>query len=159
MTQLPYTQLYLCLLYFYLCMRILVCLYLWGALHIGSYASILLERTQHFASKMCTKTWHSSYNELLDRLHQPTLAQRRLHLSLSFMYRTGYCIFLLILLFLAARHFTTPDHTHFTNLLHVLIHTWTPSYLTLSQWNTLPEYVVASPSLSSFKRNLSPFTL
>ncbi len=31
--------------------------------------------------------------------------------------------------------------------------------IAVSQWNTLPEYVVASPSLSSFKRNLSPFTL
>ena len=34
------------------------------------------------------KIWDSSYNELLERLHLPTPAQRRLHLSLCFMYRT-----------------------------------------------------------------------
>ena len=48
----------------------------------------MLERTQQFASKMCTKIRDSSYNELLERLHLPTLAQHRLHLSLCFMYRT-----------------------------------------------------------------------
>ncbi len=35
-------------------------------------------------------TWDSSYNELLDRLHLPTLAQRRLHLSLCFIYVQDY---------------------------------------------------------------------
>ena len=47
----------------------------------------ILEKIQQFASKICTKTWDCSYNELLDRLQLPTLAQRRLHLSLCFMYR------------------------------------------------------------------------
>ena len=46
----------------------------------------ILERVQQFASKMCTKTWDCSYNDLLDRLQLPTLAQCRLHLSLCFMY-------------------------------------------------------------------------
>ena len=48
---------------------------------------MMLERTQLFACKMCTRTWDSSYDELLKRLHLLTLEQRRLHLSLCFMYR------------------------------------------------------------------------
>ena len=47
----------------------------------------ILEKIQQFASKMCTKTWDCSYNEPLDRLQLPTLAQHKLHLSLCFMYR------------------------------------------------------------------------
>ena len=43
----------------------------------------ILEKIQQFASKMCTKIWNCSYNDLLYRLQLPTLAQRRLHLASS----------------------------------------------------------------------------
>ena len=59
---------------------------------------------------------------------------------------------------------STPSHYPRSYSLHQPF-ARTDSYLysflpnTVSYWNTLPEYVVASPSLSSFKRNLSPFIL
>ena len=118
----------------------------------------IFERTQQFASKMCTKIWDSSYNELLERLHLPTLAQRRLHLSSCTGLSTGYCIFLLILLIssLAAHHLTT------LGLIQPFART--DSYLhssnTVLHWNSLTEYMLlTSPSLSSFKHDLSLFTL
>jgi hypothetical protein len=46
-----------------------------------------LEKTQLFASKICTKTWDSSYYELLTKLHLPSLAQLRLHMNLCLMYK------------------------------------------------------------------------
>ncbi len=46
-----------------------------------------LERTQQFASRMCTNNWDGGYDELLDMLELPTLAQRRLHMRLCFMYK------------------------------------------------------------------------
>ncbi len=122
----------------------------------------MVERTQQFASKMCTKPWDFSYNELLDRLHLPTLAQRRLHLSLCFLYRIIHG-----LLYFPPNVFVpSSTSSHYTRPYSLYqpfartdsyLHSFLPN--TVPQWNTLPEYVVASPSLSSFKRNLSPFTL
>ena len=47
----------------------------------------MLEKTQHFACKICTKLWDSNYYELLDRLRVPTLANRRLHTDLCLLYK------------------------------------------------------------------------
>ena len=47
----------------------------------------MLEKTQRFATKVCTKLWDSSYHDLLDKLRLPTLAQRRLHVDLCLMYK------------------------------------------------------------------------
>ncbi len=101
---------------------------------------------------MCTKTWDSSYNELLDRLHLPTLAQRRLHLSLCFMYR----IIHRLLYFHPNIIVPSSTSSHYTRSYSLYqpfartdsyLHSFLPN--TVSQWNTLPEYIVASPSLPS----------
>ena len=42
----------------------------------------MLEKTQKFATKVCTKLWDWSYHELLAKLHLPTLIQHRLHIDL-----------------------------------------------------------------------------
>ncbi len=103
-----------------------------------------LERTQQFASKMCTKTWDSSYNdELLDRLHLPTLAQRRLHLSLCVMYRIIH-----VLLYFPPNNIIVPSSTssHYIRSYSLYqpfartdsyLHSFLPN--TVSQWNTFPE--------------------
>ena len=46
----------------------------------------MLEKTQKFATKVCTKLWDWSYHELLAKLHLPTLTQCRLHIDLCLMY-------------------------------------------------------------------------
>ena len=52
----------------------------------------MLEKTQHFACKICTKLWDSNYYELLDRLRVSTLANRRLHTDLCLLYKIVYGI-------------------------------------------------------------------
>ena len=47
----------------------------------------MLEKTQKFATKVCTKLWDWSYHELLMKLHLPTLTQRRLHIDLCLIYK------------------------------------------------------------------------
>ena len=44
----------------------------------------MLEKTQQFASRICTKNWDAGYHELLDMLDLPSLAQRRLHTRLCY---------------------------------------------------------------------------
>ena len=47
----------------------------------------LIERVQKFALKVCTKSWNSTYDDLLSQTDLPSLAQRRLQLKLSFLYQ------------------------------------------------------------------------
>ena len=47
----------------------------------------MLEKTQQFASRICTKNWDAGYQELLDMLDLPSLAQRRLHTRLRYVYK------------------------------------------------------------------------
>jgi len=47
----------------------------------------MLEKTQKFATKVCTKLWDWSYHELVAKLHLPTLTQCRLHIDLCLMYK------------------------------------------------------------------------
>ena len=46
-----------------------------------------IERIQKFALRLCSKTWDSSYQELLQLLSLTDLQQRRLYLDLSTMFR------------------------------------------------------------------------
>ena len=120
----------------------------------------MLERTRQFVSKMCTKIWDSSYmyHELLETLHLPTLAQCRLHLSLCLMYRTIHGYFppnnINIVPSGTSSHYTTLCRSY---SLHQPFARTDSSFLpnTVLHWNSLPEYVVTSPSLSSFKHDLS----
>ena len=77
----------------------------------------MLEKTQHFACKICTKLWDSNYYEPLDRLRVPTLANRRLHTDLCLLYKIFYGII-----------YFPPDIiiltvTYFTSHLHIQIPT------------------------------------
>ena len=40
------------------------------------------EKVQHFACKLATKRWDTSYEELLGLLELPTLEERRVHMKL-----------------------------------------------------------------------------
>ena len=127
--------------------------------HLNKYIT-MLERTQQFACKMC-KIWDSSNNELLDRLHLPRLAQHRLYLSPCFMYRIIHGLMNFPTNIIVPSSMSS-HYTRSYSLYQPFART--DSYLhslpnTVSQWNILPEYVVDSPSLCSFKHNLSTFFL
>ena len=47
----------------------------------------LLENVQKFAFRMATKQWDSGYQDLLDIMNVPSLADHRLQLKLSSLYR------------------------------------------------------------------------
>jgi len=47
----------------------------------------LLENVQKFAFRMATKQWDSGYQDLLDIMNVPSLANRRLQLKLSLLYK------------------------------------------------------------------------
>ena len=56
---------------------------------------VLLEDFQKFALQMATKQWDSGYQELLDIMNVPSLADRRLQLKLALLYKIvhGMCYF------------------------------------------------------------------
>ena len=56
---------------------------------------VLLEDVQKFAFRMATKQWDSGYQDLLDIMNVPSLADRRLQLRLSLLYKIvhGMCYF------------------------------------------------------------------
>jgi len=47
----------------------------------------LLEKTQKFACRMCTKTWDVGCEELLSTLNLPSLSNRRLFLKLCIVFK------------------------------------------------------------------------
>ena len=56
---------------------------------------VLLEDVQKCAFRMATKQWDSGYQELLDIMNVPSLADRRLQLKLALFYKIvhGMCYF------------------------------------------------------------------
>ena len=57
----------------------------WDPHHLGHIEA--LEKVQRFALKMCTKSWDSSYEDMLTFCNLPTLCQRRHVLNLTFLYQ------------------------------------------------------------------------
>ena len=65
----------------------------WDPHHLGHIEA--LEKVQRFALKMCTKSWDSSYEDMLTFCNLPTLCQKRRVLKLTFLYQLmhGHFIF------------------------------------------------------------------
>ena len=92
----------------------------------------------------------------------PSLAQRRLHTRLCYVCKIvhGLLYFPPGVLYLAALYPTILVHIYYINHLHILIHICIPLYLTLFQIGIRYQIIViSSPSFTSFKYNLSLFTL
>ena len=51
---------------------------------------ILLEGVQKYALRICSKQWHLSYDELLQKFHVPKLSTRRLYFRLATMFQIIY---------------------------------------------------------------------
>ena len=118
-----------------------------------------LESVQRFALKMCCKSWTFSYSENLQQSSLPELFFRRKYLSLSYFYN------------LVNGRFEFPDTPatlHQINYntrsshssIYVQPYAHSNSFLnsffpkTISLWTSLSPSVMASTSISSFKRNL-----
>ena len=122
----------------------------------------LLEKTQHFAVKLCTKQWDSNYYELLDKLQLPTLTHRRLHNDLCLLYKIIHGLMYF------PPNVITPS-TRVTHTTHPLLlfqpfahtdayrHAFVPR--SISVWNSLPNCLVSLSSFTTFKRSLSLYTL
>ena len=122
----------------------------------------MLEKTQQFASRICTKNWDAGYHELLDMLDLPSLAQRRLHTRLCYVYKIVHGLLYFppdVVVPSSALSHNPRSHLLYQPFAHSnsYLHSFIPN--SISNWNMLPDYVVSSPSFTSFKYNLSLFTL
>ena len=122
-----------------------------------------LESIQRFALKVCLKSWDGSYSEHLQICNLPDLVDRRKMLCLIYLYKAvnGYVV----------NSNSTPIEPRICNYntrsssrnnyiqpyahSNSYFHSFYPS--TLSLWNSLPQSIVSSPSLLSFKHNLKDY--
>ena len=122
-----------------------------------------LESVQKFACRMATHNWTSNYQELLSLTDLPTLERRRMELQLNHLFKIVYnlCYFPegLVTVRECPRYNTRT--THSLTLHQPFAHTsnYFNSFLphTVSLWNKLPEEIVFSTSLKSFKLQLRQF--
>ena len=115
-----------------------------------------LESVQKFAAKMCTKSWQRwSYSEQLRALNLTTLKERRDYLKLCFLYK----VFNNLIFFPESPLELRPPsatRSHDLTLDVPFAHTgaFYNSFFcqTPRLWNELPQEVVTSTSIASFKR-------
>ena len=117
----------------------------------------LLEGVQKFACRMCSKAWKTGYEELLSTLQLSSLSNRRLFLKLCTIFRVlhGLCYFPQNVF--SARE--TRSHvcrplmlTHPFARTNSYFYSFVPH--SILQWNNLPEHVISSSSIHSFKESL-----
>ena len=130
----------------------------WDPHHLGHIEA--LEKVQRFALKMCTKSWDSSYEDMLTFCNLPTLCQRRRVLKLTFLYQ------------LMRGHFIFPNaplerrsipcnlrHVHPSTLLMPSFRTNAHQFSffphAISIWNSLPASIHSLDTVSSFKHAIS----
>ena len=119
---------------------------------------IALENVQKLACRMATRSWDSSYKDVLDFVDLPSLECRRLETRLCLLYKIIYKLC----------YFDDGIITPSTSLTHHALHNLvlnrpfarTNSYFysfvpyTISLWNNLDSSFVCAPSVSAFKNNL-----
>ena len=119
---------------------------------------IALKNVQKFACRMATRSWDSSYQDVLDFVDLPSLECRRLETRLCLLYKIIYklCYF--------DDGIFTPSTSLTDHALHnivlnrpfVRINSYFYSFVpyTISLWNNLDSSFVCAPSVSAFKNNL-----
>ena len=118
-----------------------------------------LENIQKFACRVCLKRWDLSYPAMLRTLSIPTLAARRQQLKLCTFFR--YVNQLSIAPIANITHRVPPFQSrHIHDLAYVCPIARTNQYMysfvphTINLWNNLPDFVVYSESLVTFKHSL-----
>ena len=124
-----------------------------------------LEMVQRRAARYVCNNYHntSSVTDMVNTLQWPPLAERRLKSRLVIFYKIVHC-----LIAVPAHHILIPTdtrtrHTHSMTYKH--LHTSKDTYIwsffprTIISWNSLPLAVVKSPSVDTFREQLSPAVL
>ena len=122
----------------------------------------ILEDVQKFACRVCSKNWHTDYQNLLDTLHIPRLEARRKAMRLCFLHRLIDNNSNLQILPTSQRScpYVTRS-THPRQLESISGHS--AQYLnsffpkTITDWNALPSIIISCNSFSNFKSQLYKF--
>ena len=108
-----------------------------------------------FAFRMATKQWDSGYQDLLDIMNVPSLADRRLQLKLSLLYKIvhGMCYFPSDILCPRSNYSNGTNHSLANNQPFTHTNAYYYSFVphTISAWNSLHEEHVTAPPVSAFK--------
>jgi hypothetical protein len=118
-----------------------------------------LEKVQKFALRMCTKQWNADYFDLLSLYSAPTLADRRLLLSLCTMYKIIHDLVDFpqhVFIPKTSNNLRSSRNTSLYIQPFARTNAFQSSFVPLSCsiWNTLPCYIKDSQSLAIFKRLL-----
>jgi len=113
----------------------------------------LLENVQKFAFRMATKQWDSGYQDLLDIMNEPSLADCRLQLKLSLLYKIvhGMCYFPSDILCPCSNYSNRANHSLVINQPFAYTNAYSSVPHTISAWNSLHEEHVTASSVSAFK--------
>ena len=128
---------------------------------VSSTNAEILEKTQHFALKMCSHNWDKDYSSLLSTFNFPTLLTLHSISKLCLLYKiTNSLLYFLSNIFICK---PLPSHAscHFDPLAFTIHfshssasqNSFVPSVLSL--WNSLPYHVKSSPSLKTFKSKVN----
>ncbi len=105
----------------------------------------LLEHTQKFAFKICTKTWDKGYDDLIDMINLPPLANRRLHVKLCSLYKIVHDLLYFppnIVVPKVTRSHTCTPYTLQQPFARTNSYFYSFVPRSISLWNALPEFVV-----------------
>ena len=121
-----------------------------------------LERVQKFALKVCTKSWSSGYESLLQSCNLPTLACRRRYLKLCLLYKVvnRQLTFPVVPISVPRSQARLLRNTS-TLALERPVTRSNASFFpdTIALWNSLPPSVQNCQSLDSFKQTVLCHTL
>ena len=116
---------------------------------------VLLEDVQKFAFRMATKQWDSGYQDLLDIMNVLSLADRRLQLRLSLLYKIvhGMCYFPSDIFCPRTNYSHRTNHSLVIDQPYARTNAYFYSFVphTISAWNSLHQQHVTAPSVSAFK--------
>ena len=121
-----------------------------------------LEKVQRFALRVCLKNWSASHEQLYDQSNVLPLSARRTKASLCYLFKL---VNNMIVYPDPPLHFRViwynSRHSHVQQLQDIhcrtaqFQHSFFPGAIAQSLWNSLPHYVLSSPSLPCFKSSLS----
>ena len=119
---------------------------------------VALENVQKFACRMATKSWDSSYEDLLDLVDLPSLESRRLETRLYLLYKIIHklCYFDDGIFIPSTSLTHHAPHNLVLNRPFAHMNSYFYSFVpyTISFWNNLDSSLVSASSVSAFKCNL-----
>ena len=119
---------------------------------------IILERIQKRCVRMMCSDWETSYEHLLNQMRLCTLEKRRLYYRLVACYKLQNNLMLVNYThkFTYASRIGRNDHSLKLKVPFARTDYYMNSFYvnTARDWNKLPQYIINSPSLISFKRAL-----